>query len=105
MYADENWSTMGNYSAVQHSTTGDSLISYTRSDSGDLTVHGELNKLAANIAIGRNIAGVHYRADGDCGMMLGQKVAIAYFKDYISRQIESRGNITIVGFDGVSVTV
>ena len=23
MYADENWSTMGNYSAVQHSTTGD----------------------------------------------------------------------------------
>ena len=105
IYADENWSTMGNYSAVQHSTTGDSLISYTRSDAGDLTVHGELNKLAANIAIGRNIAGVHYRADGDCGMMLGQKVAIAYFKDYISRQIESRGSITIVGFDGVSVTV
>lgn len=105
VYADTNWSTMGNYSAVQHSTDGNSLVAYSRPDAGDLTVHGELNKLASNIAIGRNIAGVHYRADGDCGMMLGQKVAIAYFKDYLKRQIELRGDITIVGFDGVSVTV
>lgn len=105
MYADENWSTMGNYSAVQHSTDGATRSTYSRSDAGDLTVHGELNKLAANIAIGRNIAGVHYRIDGDEGMMLGQKVAIQYFKDYVSRQIEVRGDITIVGFDGVSVTV
>ena len=105
IYADENWSTMGNYNAVQHSTDGNSLVAYGGSDSGDLTVHGELNKLAANIAIGRNIAGVHYRADGDCGMMLGQKVAIAYFKDYVKRQAELRGDITIVGFDGVEVTV
>ena len=105
IYADTNWSTMGNYSAVQHSTDGNSLVAYSRPDAGDLTVHGELNKLAANIAIGRNIAGVHYRADGDCGMMLGQKVAIEYFRDYLKRQIELRGDITIVGFDGVSVTV
>jgi hypothetical protein len=105
IYADTNWSTMGNYSAVQHSTDGNSLVAYGGSDSGDVTVHGELNKLAANIAIGRNIAGVHYRGDGDCGMMLGQKVAIAYFKDYVKRQIELRGDITIVGFDGVEVTV
>ena len=105
IYADENWSTMGNYSTVQHSTDGNSLVSYSGADAGDLTVHSELNKLAANISIGRNIAGVHYRADGDCGMMLGQKVAIAYFKDYIKRQAELRGDITIVGFDGVEVTV
>ena len=106
MYADTNWSTMGNYSDVLHSTDGSTRTTYTRGDDGaNLTVHGELNKLAANIAIGRNIAGVHYRIDGDEGMMLGQKVAIAYFKDYVSRQTEMRGDITIVGFDGVSVTV
>ena len=105
MYADTNWSSMGNYSSVMHSTNGTARVAYTRSDSGDLTVHGELNKLAANIAIGRNIAGVHYRVDGDEGMMLGQKVAIQYFKDYITRQIDARGDITIVGFDGVSFTV
>ena len=28
-----------------------------------LTVNGELNKLAANVAYGRNIAGVHYDSD------------------------------------------
>lgn len=105
IYADTNWSTMGNYSTVQHSTDGNSLVEYSGSGASNLTVHGELNKLAANIAIGRNIAGVHYRADGDCGMMLGQKVAIAYFKDYVKRQVELRGDITIVGFDGVEVTV
>ena len=27
---------------------------------GKLTIQGELDKLAANIAIGRNTAGVHY---------------------------------------------
>ena len=96
---------MGNYSAVQHSTDGNSLVTYSRPDAGDVTVHGELNKLAANMAIGRNIAGVHYRSDGDCGMMLGQKVAIAYFEDYLSRLIEPTGAITITGFDGVDVTI
>jgi membrane-associated phospholipid phosphatase len=105
VYADTNWSTMGNYSAVQHSTDGNSLVTYSRPDAGDVTVHGELNKLAANMAIGRNIAGVHYRSDGDCGMMLGQKVAIAYFEDYLSRLIEPTGDITITGFDGVDVTI
>ena len=49
-------------------------------------MHGELNKLAANIAIGLTLQ--VFIADGDCGMMLGQKVAIAYSQDYISRQIE-----------------
>lgn len=37
-----------------------------RSESGEpsaLTVEGELNKLAANISIGRNWAGVHYFSD------------------------------------------
>ncbi len=31
--------------------------------SGTLTVGNELNKLASNIAVGRNAAGIHYRSD------------------------------------------
>lgn len=41
-----------------------------------LRVGGELNKLAGNIALGRNGAGVHYRSDAAAGLLLGEKVAI-----------------------------
>lgn len=40
-----------------------------------LTVEGELNKLASNISIGRNAAGVHWRSDATQGMELGEAVA------------------------------
>lgn len=41
-----------------------------------LTVEGELNKLASNIAIGRDGAGVHWRSDATEGMKLGESVAM-----------------------------
>ena len=41
-----------------------------------VTVGGELNKLAANIAIGRDWAGVHYRTDATAGFALGERLAI-----------------------------
>ncbi|MGH9799315.1 MAG: vanadium-dependent haloperoxidase, partial [Blastocatellia bacterium] len=40
-----------------------------------LTVGGELNKLASNIALGRDTAGVHWRSDGIEGLKLGEAVA------------------------------
>ena len=43
----------------------------------DLTVGNELNKLANNIAIGRNFAGVHYRQDGVQGLFCGEQQAIS----------------------------
>src|SRR5215831_1467363 len=47
---------------VEASSDGFSLTAYT---GPSLTVGGELNKLAANVSIGRDIAGVHWRSDGD----------------------------------------
>jgi hypothetical protein len=41
-----------------------------------LTVGGELNKLAANIALGRDAAGVHYRSDYTESILLGEEIAI-----------------------------
>ncbi len=41
-----------------------------------LTVGGELNKLASNIATGRNIASVHWRTDGIESLRLGEEIAI-----------------------------
>jgi hypothetical protein len=40
------------------------------------TVGGELNKLAANVALGRDTAGVHWRSDGVEGLNLGEGVAV-----------------------------
>ena len=41
-----------------------------------LTVGGELNKLASNIALGRDTAGVHWRSDGIEGLKVGGAVAM-----------------------------
>ena len=48
-----------------------------------LTVGGELDKLASNIAIGRDFGGVHYRTDGEHGILLGEEVAIRYLQDHL----------------------
>ena len=42
----------------------------------DLTLSSELEKLAANISIGRNMAGVHYYSDYFDSLRMGERVAI-----------------------------
>ena len=66
---------------AKHSTDGNNLVNYTADDVSNMTVQGEINKLASNVALGRNMAGVHYRSDGDMGILLGEQVAIAYLRD------------------------
>ena len=46
-----------------------------------LTVGGELNKLASNVATGRNIAGVHWRSDAMNSLRLGEEIAISLLRD------------------------
>jgi hypothetical protein len=60
---------------VQPNDTGTRLEDYRGPARNNLTVRGELNKLAANIAIGRNMAGVHYRTDYTESLKLGEKIA------------------------------
>jgi hypothetical protein len=42
----------------------------------------ELDKVASNVAIGRGWGGVHYRSDGEHGILLGEQIAIDYLKNY-----------------------
>ncbi len=72
---------------------------------GALTVGGELDKLAANIAIGRNIAGVHYWSDGIQGMYLGEQVALAFLSDMRATYHEGFAGFSVTRFDGSSVTI
>ncbi len=46
-----------------------------------LTLEGELNKLAANISIGRNMAGVHYYSDYYDSARMGEEIAIGILEE------------------------
>jgi hypothetical protein len=87
------------------SADGSTLLPYVGSDAGQLTVGGELNKLAANIGIGRNIAGVHWRSDYAESLRLGEAVAISVLKDQRLTYDETFGGFTFTTFDGVKTTV
>jgi hypothetical protein len=73
--------------------TGTSLVPYTGPDRDQLTVGGELDKLASNVALARNFAGVHYRSDYVESLLLGERIAISllfdqrqtYHEDYTFR--------------------
>ena len=45
------------------------------SETAALTVEGELNKLAQNVAMGRAMGGVHWRSDNSRSLILGEAIA------------------------------
>ncbi len=50
-------------------------------DGDFLTLEGELNKLAANISIGRNMAGVHYFTDYYDSLRMGEEIALGILEE------------------------
>jgi hypothetical protein len=90
---------------VQPTDDGLSLVPYLGSDAGDLTVGGELNKIAANVAQGRNIAGVHWRSDATESMKLGEQLAIGILREQKESYNENFDGFSLTKFDGTTVTV
>jgi hypothetical protein len=84
---------------------GQSLIPYTGSDAGQITVGGELNKLANNVALGRDMAGVHWRSDAEQALLLGEKVTISILRDQRRIYNEPFNGFTFTKFNGASITV
>lgn len=60
---------------------GTRLKEYEGNDKNQITIHGELNKLASNVASGRNMAGVHYRSDYIEAARLGETIAIGILEE------------------------
>ncbi len=91
---------------VMVSADGLSLVPYS---GAPLTVGGELNKLASNIATGRNQAGVHWRSDSYQSMLLGEQIAISVMKDQRPTYNENRDGffrgVTFTKFDGSRITI
>ena len=87
---------------VEPAPDGLSLRPYAGSP---LPIGGELDKLAWNIAMGRNFAGIHWRSDATAGLELGERLAVA-----VLREMKLTGNELFAGFslrrfDGARVTV
>jgi len=88
-------------------TTSDglSVVPYTGSDASQMTVGGELNKLASNVGFGRVFAGIHWRQDIQQAMLLGEAVAISLLRDQAHLYNENYTGFTFTSFTGETVTV
>lgn len=80
---------------VQANHDGTRLKHYN--GNSNLTLGGELNKLAANIALGRCMAGVHFRSEYIEGVKLGEKVAIGILMDQRKTYLEEGYSLTLNG--------
>ena len=88
-------------------TTSDglSVVPYSGSDASQMTVGGELNKLASNVGFGRVFAGIHWRQDVQQAMLLGEAVAISLLRDQAHLYNENYTGFTFTSFNGTTVTV
>ena len=90
---------------VVASDDGQSLLAYTGADAGQITVGGELNKLADNVAQGRDMAAVHWRSDAEQALLLGEAVTISILRDQRPVYNEPFTGFTFTKFDGTTITV
>lgn len=101
------------------SPDGEDLIPYT---GPELTIHGELNKLIANVTLFRDGAGMHWRTDGTAtgrntppgcegqgmetgGNLLGEKLAISMLRDNKRTYREILGTFEFQGLNGQTITI
>ena len=74
-------------------------------NSRPLTLEGELNKLAANISIGRNMAGVHYFSDYYDSVRMGEKVALGILEEQALGYPTDNFVLSVPTFDGKTVRI
>ncbi|PYL62845.1 MAG: phosphoesterase [Verrucomicrobia bacterium] len=90
---------------VVPSSDGLSLLPYTGGDAGQMTVNGELNKLAHNISFGHGIhSGIHWRSDTDSSIQLGEAVAISVLHDRALTYNE-KFTVSFTKIDGTTATI
>jgi hypothetical protein len=87
------------------SQDGLSLLAYTGTDAAQMTVGGELNKLAGNISLFRNAAGVHWRSDHTESLLLGEQIAIRMLQEMSLTFNESDAFFELTRFDGQQIRI
>lgn len=74
-------------------------------DGPELTIGGELNKLIHNLTHGRDMSGVHWRADGIEGNRQGEEVAIRFLREQKATYPEPFDGFTLTKLDGTQIVV
>ena len=87
------------------SDDGTTLNGYTGAGASQITVTGELNKLAHNISFGHGIhAGIHWRSDTDTSIQLGEAVALSFLRDHANTYNE-KFTVGLTKVDGMIATI
>jgi hypothetical protein len=86
---------------VEPVVDGLSLMPYE----GQLTVGGEIDKLAFNVAMGRNTAGIHWRSDAAEGIRFGEAVALSVLSDLKECFHEDFAGFSLTKFDGTTIEI
>jgi hypothetical protein len=96
-FFDESWVLP---EPVVASADGTELVPYD----GELTVGGELEKVAVKVALGRDFAGIHWRTDGSEALKLGEEIAITVLQDQKPCYAE-KVSFRFTKFDGTVITI
>ena len=106
MFEDPRSTNLRAYPAKIYEATvdGKSLKSATIPKGTKITIAGELNKLAANISIGRNMAGVHYYSDYYDSVRLGERIAVGIVQEQMTNYPDSI-ELRFPSFDNKTMTI
>lgn len=77
----------------------DAPQAYTGPGSDQMTVGGELNKIASNVAMGRSMGGVHWRTDNTRSLRLGEQIAVEILRKRTMEYAERPVSFTFRSFD------
>lgn len=87
------------------SSNGASLQNYSGGDASQMTVNGELHKLAHNISFGHGIhAGIHWRSDTDTSIQLGEAVALSVLQNR-AHTYNEKFSVQLTRVDGTKATI
>jgi hypothetical protein len=86
-------------------TPDDNLPNYAGEDAVKMTIGGELNKIAANVAMGRSMGGVHWRSDNTRSLRLGEQIATIMLKRQSKEYAEKPFYLNYINFDGKLVKI
>lgn len=95
---------LGLWQPADHAPDAD-LPAYTGTDGPAMTVLGELNKLAVNVAMGRSMGGVHWRTDNTRSLRLGERVATIILKRQSVSYAEQPLRWSYTNFDNNEVII
>lgn len=89
---------------VKPNADGTALVPYVAGvDGPPLTVEGEINKLCHNLSFGRDMSGVHWRADNTSGNSQGEEVAVRLLREQGPTYPEPFTGYEFNRFDGTAV--